>query len=105
MRAPLTVVRQLLRQRVFPRLERLLRPRLLEREKEWARAAMESIFAEDAHSALEPIAKPNAHAFLDAYHGEIPLRSSLGLRAMYWAIGLAPIFTRRQLKTLDQLPA
>ena len=84
----------------------LVSPPLTKRERSWGVAAMETMFTGHPgdKNRIDPIPAEAADEYLAEAYASLPWMGRFGLRASLAVVGLAaPLVTRRQLKTLDQL--
>jgi hypothetical protein len=73
-------------------------------ERRWAHAILDTLFPGPDRGALPAgILDMDVDGFLDETFQRVPFEASLGLRAAFWIIGLAPLFMIGKLATIASL--
>ena len=73
-------------------------------ERRWAHAAFETIFPGPDRGVLPlGIADMDLDGFIDQTLEQVPFEAALGLRLVFWVIGLAPLFVLGRFATIASL--
>jgi hypothetical protein len=75
-------------------------------ERRWAHAAFDTMFPGPDRGVLPVgITDLDLDGFIDTTLATVPFEASIGLRLVFWVIGLAPLFVLRKLATIASLSA